>query len=516
MADSPSVLIVEDHKLLRFGLRVALERLNCCRIVGEADDGEMAVREALRLQPEIILMDVGLPGIDGIEATWRVKRELPHTRVVMFTAHTEPADVMAALGAGAEGYCVKDTAIEQVAAAIAAVTRGEIWLDPSIAEIVLRNSRNAGEEGAVDLTDSERKILEMIRAGVANEKIALGLDANTEKLARIMGSIINKFIADAAGPDNATVVQTQGGAVASDSGDWLRNFIRERDKQTIFADKYELGEMLGSGGIGAVFKARHIYMDRDVAVKLIRPELSESRLAMRNFQREAMAVANLHHKNIVEVYDFGISSNNEPFMVMEFVNGRSLGDLLEAERNLSEQRLVDLGSELCLGLEEAHDKGIVHCDIKPTNILVIGTQPKESVKVVDFGLAQMVSQETPAELQSQSQSTDRFYVSGTPCYMSPEQCFGGLLDARSDIYSLGCVFYEALTGEKVFKAATPAATFEKHCYWTAPPMSEVCPQGSFSPAMEQLVAKMLERDPDLRPQTMESVRLSLLCSGADH
>ena len=276
--------------------------------------------------------------------------------------------------------------------------------------------------------------------------------------------------------------------------------------ETVFADKYLVGEKLGSGGIGSVFKAKHILMDRYVALKRIRPELSEDRLAVRNFHREAMAIANLHHKNIVEVYDFGIGENNEAFMVMEYVAGTNLADILQSEHRLPLERVVHFGAQICSGMEAAHEKGIVHCDLKPSNILISGDRHKETVKLVDFGLAQMMTR----ELDDQLQQTGKFYVSGTPYYMAPEQCAGRQLDARTDIYSLGCLLFESLTGQTVFKGKTATATFEKHCQMTPPSMAEAYPQGLFSASFERTIAGMLAKDAAHRPQTMSEVRSLLL------
>jgi len=501
----PTLLIVEDHKLLRMGIRVALEKLSCCVVLGEADNGEAAVAEALRLKPDVILMDVGLPGIDGIEATWRIKEKLPHTKIVMFTAHSEPEDITAALGAGAEAYCIKETPVESVAAAIASVCRGEIWLDPSIADVVIRSRNDSGNVQGITLSDSEMEILALVREGLDNDAIAVNIDRSTEKLARIMSGIINRFIEKAAISDPTHDTHTK----ITRTGNWLTEEQLATVKETVFDGKYAVGELLGSGGIGAVFKARHIFMDRLVALKVIRRELSEDRYAMRNFQREAMAVANLHHKNIVEIYDFGISEDNEPYMIMEYVPGSTLADLLQDKQPLPLHQALTLGTEISLALDEAHSRGIIHCDIKPSNILINQSGQNQIVKVVDFGLSQMI----PKNRQTQSLLTDKFFVCGTPFYMSPEQCSGSRMDFRSDIYSLGCVMFELLTGQKVFKGKTPSETFEKHCYQAAPTLAQACPDGQFSAALEHTIACMLAKDPADRPQSMGEVRQALLKEG---
>lgn len=495
----PSVLLVDDQELQRLGLKISLQNMGCCQILGEARDGLAAVAETERLRPDIVLMDVGLPGIDGIESTWRIKQSLPQTRVVMFTSRDQPQDITAALGAGADGYCIKDTPVAQIARAISAVMHGEVWIDPDIADAVMRSRSVDNGKSGVPLSDIEMEILALFREGLGNIGTVNGLDENDLKIARIMGAMISKFKEQA-----KTIVANQP-VKLEDSKEWLIGLAQDSNGEKIFAEKYQLGNKLGSGGIGAVFKARHVYMDRTVALKVIRPELCEDRISIRNFQREAMAIANLRHKNIVEVYDFGIDSGNVPFMVMEHIAGTNLAELLEKEHRLHWRRAVNICGQVCAGMSAAHAKGVIHCDLKPSNILISTADSVETVKLVDFGLAQLL----PQEPTKQSQLTEKFYVCGTPYYMSPEQCSGKSIDARSDIYSLGCLIYEALTGAKPFQGGTAAETFHYHCTEIANSISSVYPQGNFPPALDHCVGRMLAKDPAHRPQSMNEVMVLL-------
>jgi DNA-binding NarL/FixJ family response regulator len=499
MSKSPSVLLVEDQQLIRVGLRVSLERLDCCEILGEVGNGEDAVKEAQRLRPEIVLMDVGLPGIDGIEATWRIKQEFPRTRVIMFTSRTTPDDVTAALGAGADGYCSKNTPADHIGSAIATVMRGEVWLDPNIADIVSTQSIGDDRVGGA-LLEVEMQILALVKEGIGNREIATRLNITTEKIARVMHNIISRF-AQRPTPTIVNVTQ-QSEKVCPE--EWLKSVLENVHEEKLFADKYMIENLLGSGGIGAVFKAKHLYMDRYVALKLLHPEFSEDRLSIRNFQREAMAIASLQHQNIVSVYDFGISANNEPFLIMEYVNGTTLAHILEKEIRLKVGRLLNLCVQVCAGLAEAQSQGIVHCDLKPSNILILGSEPKEIVKLADFGLAQKV----PRETNVQSKLTEKLFICGTPAYMPPEQCAGKQPDSRSDIYSLGCIMYEALTGVTAFDSDTAMGTFAKHFELIPPPMSSTCPE-TFSSRLEHCVSRMLAKDPANRPQSMEEVMVLL-------
>ena len=262
--------------------------------------------------------------------------------------------------------------------------------------------------------------------------------------------------------------------------------------------------LLGNGGVGAVFKAKHLFMDRHVALKLLHPEFAEDRLVMRNFQREASAVAKLHHENIVGLHDFGISQTGEPYLVMEYIDGTNLFEVLQKEHQLKPARLIKICRQICAGLAEAHAKGIVHCDLKPSNILLRGSEPNEIVKLVDFGLAQVM----PHEPLNDSPITTKFFICGTPPYMSPEQCSGVPLSALSDIYSLGCIMYEALTGTNVFEGKTAMETFARQCEFVPPPMSSIVGT-SIPPQLEQCVIRMLAKDPKQRPQCAKEISVLL-------
>jgi serine/threonine protein kinase/CheY-like chemotaxis protein len=490
----PSVLLVEDHLLTLAGLRLSLEHLHCCSISGEASDGDAAVQEAQRLRPDVILMDVGLPGIDGIEATWRIKQLLPRTRVIMFTSHTSPEDITAALGAGADGYCSKSVSVEQIAAAISAVMRGEVWLDPDIATAIVDIRALAGAK--TDSVSLEVEILSMIKEGIENREIAIRLNISPEKVTRIMQKLIHQFMEKS--ESNKLSRQTEKKL----SHDWLTAFVDGLDNEKTFADKYLIEKLIGTGGIGAVFKAKHMYMDRNVALKILHPEFVSNRLAMRNFQGEAKAIASLQHKNIVGVYDFGLSPDLKPFLVMEYVDGSDLGEILAKESPMPVSRVLTIALQVCAGLAEAHAHGIIHCDLKPSNILIQGVDFEGDVKVVDFGLAQI---KPPDNADDDNEITAKIFISGTPLYMSPEQCNGQPLTGLSDIYALGCILYEALAGVNIFEDSTPMGTFVKQCDFNPPPMSVTYPSGLFSKQLEDLVSNMLAKDPAKRPQSMSEV-----------
>jgi eukaryotic-like serine/threonine-protein kinase len=232
--------------------------------------------------------------------------------------------------------------------------------------------------------------------------------------------------------------------------------------------KYEITRRLGEGGMSVVYVARRVHIGDEVAVKILLREFVKEDGALERFRREARAAAMLRHPNVVTIYDFGESTDREmpAFIVMELVKGIPLRDLLRSERRLAAKRAVRLIREVCAGVGAAHRQGVVHRDLKPENIMVIAPDHDdefESVRVVDFGLAKLLDIANAAVTQTGT-------VLGTPYYMSPEQCRGETLDARSDVYSLGAMLYEMLAGQRPFTAENISGIITKHLYGAPPPL----------------------------------------------
>ena len=258
--------------------------------------------------------------------------------------------------------------------------------------------------------------------------------------------------------------------------------------------KYELKAKLGEGGMSVVYQARRVHIGDDVAVKILTGKFVKDDAAIARFRREARAAAMLRHSNVITIHDFGETDDEHApaFIVMEFVKGTPLRELLNSEDHFSVERGVGLMRGICAGVGAAHRQGVVHRDLKPDNILVVAPEDDfelESVRVVDFGLAKLLADAGAVTTGS---------VVGTPYYMSPEQCLGEPLDARSDVYSLGAMFYEMLSGKKPFKAETVSGVINRHLTEPPPP---------FSPALEIPrrvsigIMHALAKDPDARPQS---------------
>jgi len=267
--------------------------------------------------------------------------------------------------------------------------------------------------------------------------------------------------------------------------------------------KYELTARLGKGGMSVVYRARRVHIGDDVAVKILLGEFVKDPTALARFRREARVAAMLHHPNVITIHDFSeVGDDKAPaFLVMEFIKGTPLRDLLNSKDHFSVERTVRLMRAICAGVGAAHKRGIVHRDLKPENILVAAPEDDyefESVKVVDFGLAKLV-----ADAGAEPTVT----VVGTPFYMSPEQCIGEPLDARSDVYSLGVMFYEMLSGERPFAAETVSGMISRHLYEEAPPLA---PSLAIPRRISGATMQALAKDPNNRQQTATEMARQLV------
>ncbi len=272
---------------------------------------------------------------------------------------------------------------------------------------------------------------------------------------------------------------------------------------TIVGARYRVQSLVGHGGMGKVYKVEQIYLGRELALKVLNTR-SASDVTVRRFQHEARAAFGIDHPNLIAVHDFGLLDDKIPFLVMDYVKGKSLADRIRETGTLSVAQAVPIFLRICFGLGYAHERGVIHRDIKPSNIMLVeNLQPEEegSVKIVDFGIAKFTQFER-GDIQALTRTGEVF---GSPLYMSPEQCSGSPVDQRSDIYSLGCVFFEALTGTTPFVGANALSTMMQHMGETTPTMKEASMGKTFPPLLEQIIAKMLAKKPSERYQSLNQV-----------
>src|ERR1041384_1464600 len=262
----------------------------------------------------------------------------------------------------------------------------------------------------------------------------------------------------------------------------------------ILDSKYKLIESLGQGGMGSVFRAQRLHIGDEVAVKLLHQDLVREKQALERFRREARTAAMIRHPNVVSIHDFndGTGETSEAYIVMELVRGVSLGTLLRREGRMSPERAVRLMQDICAGVGVAHRQGLLHRDLKPDNVIVVPPShegDEETAKVVDFGLAKV------RDVTAQTALTQTGAVIGTLYYMSPEQCSGEELDARADVYSLGAMLYEMLTGGPPFRSNNFAGLISKHLHEPPPHFP---PSLGVSRAIEDVCLRALAKNRDQR------------------
>ncbi|MCA1822885.1 MAG: Stk1 family PASTA domain-containing Ser/Thr kinase [Frankia sp.] len=263
----------------------------------------------------------------------------------------------------------------------------------------------------------------------------------------------------------------------------------------LLGGRYALAQTLGVGGMAEVRCGRDDRLGRDVAIKVLRKDLAGDPTFLARFRREAQSAAALNHPNIVSVYDTG-DDDGVPYIVMEYVEGRTLRDVLQAEGRLQPRRALEIAADICAALDYSHQAGIVHRDIKPANVMLT---PAGEIKVMDFGIARAVTSSTMTQTAA---------VIGTAQYLSPEQARGEHVDARSDIYSTGCLLYELVTGRPPFTGESPVAVAYQHVREDAPRPSSIQPD--LSPAVDAVILKAMAKNPANRYQTAGDMRDDLL------
>jgi eukaryotic-like serine/threonine-protein kinase len=271
-------------------------------------------------------------------------------------------------------------------------------------------------------------------------------------------------------------------------------------------ERFRVLSEVASGGMGKIYRAEQIPLGRVVALKVLNPAYAigaDDDPFIKRFSLEASILARLQHPNIVSVFDYGEIKGSSPpqfFMAMEFLDGESLHTRFKKQRTLSVEAVLDLAKQMARGLREAHARGVVHRDLKPGNVMIIREQGgADIVKIVDFGLVKL------AQTDDSEQMTREGVFLGSPRYVSPEQAWGGKIDARSDIYSFGIILFQALCGVVPFSTGEVMSTLLAHRDRPLPPMHEANPKVEVPEAVEQFVRRCLEKEPESRPANMDEV-----------
>lgn len=274
----------------------------------------------------------------------------------------------------------------------------------------------------------------------------------------------------------------------------------------IFDNSWVITERLGEGGMSVVYKARHLDLNRIVAIKVLLPHLTTNTKNLQRFKQEAVTASALSHPNLIRVENFGVTPEGRTFIIMDFVEGVSLADVISKEGKLDPVRAVFIFVQAANALQHAHERSVIHRDLKPSNIMLVNNgEDGESVKIVDFGIAKLLLDDDD-QVQHLTQTGEVF---GSPLYMSPEQCRGEKLDNRSDIYSMGVLMYEALTGRSPLRGSNVLETMQKQLRETPEPIVDEKAPDSLLKRLNAVVMKALAKEPTARYKTMSELETDL-------
>ena len=274
----------------------------------------------------------------------------------------------------------------------------------------------------------------------------------------------------------------------------------------IFENKYVIESILGTGGMSCVILATHQLLNKQFAIKILLPHLLGNALNVERFRQEAKSTINLNHPNIINVFDCDITATGQPYIVMDYVDGVTLAELIKEKITIPLDQSIGYFIQIADALDYAHKANLIHRDLKPSNVLISNKQPdKHNVKILDFGIAKSI-EDNPGQVKL-TQTGELF---GSPAYMSPEQAKGSALDERSDIYSFGCLMYETLTGSVPFLSTNLLEIMQMHLTEPPRPMHEVCKNCSIPSDLELIVLKCLAKQPNQRYSSMAEIKDAIL------
>ena len=424
-----SIIIVDDHAMVRSGLRLLLESAGGFSVVAEAGDVDAALRCAEQHLPDIVLLDINMPGRPSLPAIPELLAAAPGAAVVVMTMQDEPAYARAALTAGASGYVLKEAAEVELLEAVRAAAAGGTYLNPSLGARLVAAAPPA--------------------------------------------------------PESAPEAPTAAAAVELPVG-------------STFAG-HRIDAVAGRGGMGVVYLATDLTLERPVALKLIAPGLAGDPAFRARFESECKLAAGIDHAHVVQIFHAG-EERGLLYVTMRYVRGTDLRTLLGEEGRLPPARAVEIVAQVADALEAAHRRGLVHRDVKPANVLITTRDGAEHAFLTDFG----VSKERSAE----SGLTKTGFAVGTADYMAPEQARGAAVDARADIYALGCVLYRALTGTVVYERDSDVEKMWAHIHDPPPALLEVRPE--LPRGLEVVLDRALAKRPeDRQPSASELAREAL-------
>ncbi len=438
------ILVVDDNPVnLDLLSNMLLDHSYRVRV---ATSGRRALAAARSRPPDLVMLDINMPEMDGYDVCRSLKADEATVAVpvIFISALDEAMDKVRAFEVGGADYVTKPFQFEEVLARI---------------EVQLKLARLQ--------RDLETKNAELTKK---NEELIRW----REELLRSQRRADNIF-------------------------DALADVL----PGTVLDEKYKLEDKIGSGGFGAVYRAIHLALDRPVAVKIFRPVSgSVTPESLERFRLEGVTACRINHPNAVSVSDFGISSAGIAYLVMELLEGRTLSEELIAFGLLAPERAADILEPICEVLSEAHAAGLIHRDIKPDNIYLHQGKDGEVVKVLDFGLAKLLGETPPPDAQNLTVGT----VLGTPTYMAPERLNDSLYDGQSDVYSLGIMLFQMLTGAVPFQSREGDYWAVAIMHLTKDPPEMATLSAGIPESVELVVRRTLAKDPSVRPTPAELAR----------
>ena len=525
------ILIIEDDATLLRGLRDNFESRGFQ--VRTATDGEAGLDAAIASRPDLILLDIMMPKMNGFEVCCAIRERELEMPIIMLTAKGQEEDIIRGLNLGADDYVTKPFNVRELLARVNALLRRRPNAESEVfrfgdCELDVASHKLFRQSSEVALTAKEFRLLEYFvgRPGRAltRQEIMSGVWGSSvivtaRSVDRCVTTLRAKIEPDQGHPTYIQTIRDIGyrfeipDTTPEDSAD--ESSGREKEGALAESDidltcggrlgRYEIQSELGRGGMAVVFQARDVRLDRDVAIKVLYPRSAQDADLRVRFEREAKAIAALSHPNIRAIFDVS-RDDGKHFAVMELLEGETLRDRLGRGR-LEWTQAVDIAMAVCDGLAAAHDKGIIHRDIKPGNLFLTNDG---NVKVLDFGLALVVdsgsdlSQDVDA---CQPTKTPPGKLMGTVNYMSPEQVRGQVVDARSDLFSLGAVLYEMNSGTSPFCRKTPADTMAAILHENPPPLSSL--EHGISDDLDAVVDQCLSKSLNDRLQSASDLLQAL-------
>jgi DNA-binding NarL/FixJ family response regulator len=417
-SDAIRILLVDDHAMVRSGLRLLLEEEDDFSVVAEAGDVDGALRCTRTHRPKVILLDLNMPGRASLPAIPELLEAAPETTVVVMTQHDDLEFARMALLGGASGFVLKEAAQSELVDAVRAAAAGRTYLNPNLG-------------------------------------------------ARLV------------------TVPAQPPAAPNDPSDGEA----ELAVGSTFA-AHRIDAIAGRGGMGVVYRATDLTLDRPVALKLLLPSLATDPVFRARFERECRLAAALDHPHVVQIFHAG-TERGALYLTMRYVEGTDLRSLLAEEQRLEPSRAVDIVAQVAEALTAAHHHGLVHRDVKPANVLIAMRDGHEHAFLTDFGI-------TMDRVATTSLTQTGFAV-GTADYMAPEQAQGVDVDARADIYALGCILYRALAGTVLYDKDSDVEKLWAHIHEPPPGLLDVRPE--LPPSLAHAVERAVAKAPGDRQQT---------------